>query len=289
MKYLKTYKQINEGLRDKMVGKPIEAAEKYLEKLSDKDRIRFVLKNDLDHKFLPRDEEGWCIFDGDFVPSFYDLNIPEKFKILGDFMGTESIGLDELPNDLNVYGNFNLSKSNITKIPKGFYVEGDISLNSNKITELPDNFTTNGDLRILSNRLTKLPKNLTINGTLNCTFNRITEISEGLNVKNDFYINTMNQLKKLPNDVKIGGSIQIISNGLKSLPENLTVNGHLNLMDNKLTKLPKGLHVRGDLIIINNPIDELHEDLIVEGSLYIKNTKMSLKDIKKPDGVNEII
>lgn len=76
MKYLKTYNQLNEGLRDMMKPKSDEDVEKALSKLNPYDRFVFVKEHDLDDKFMPPNEE--------LKNHIKDLDFFTKLRLIGE-------------------------------------------------------------------------------------------------------------------------------------------------------------------------------------------------------------
>jgi hypothetical protein len=144
MKYLKTY----EGLTDRMIGKSNDDILKSLNKLSNNEKILYIIKYQLSYDLLPRDKNGICIYDG----------------------------------NLNCYNN------KLTELPNNLTVNGYLDCSYNKLTELPNNLIVNGDLYCSSNNLTKLPENLTVIGNLSCNYNENKlELPKSAKIKGKFY------------------------------------------------------------------------------------------------------
>ena len=191
MKFLKTYKQINEGLRDMMKPKSEEEIEKSFSGLNPLDKYLLVDRYKLDKKYYPTEEEiynyiiglpddeqikkmiqfgiskekfprnndGWCVYNGELkIESIYSQNfirmegLPNKFIINGDLIAPLS-GLNELPNDLIVNGDFDCSYNMLTKLPKGLKIEKNFLVTHNEIREIPDDLIVGGVLYISDNKL----------------------------------------------------------------------------------------------------------------------------------------
>ena len=128
---MKTFKEfINEGLRDKMVGKSNEEVLKSLEKLSDSDKIIAIIKYQLDYSLLP-------------------------------------ITLDSngVPDNLIVKGDLYCSNNQLIRLPDNLVVEGDLDCGNNQLIELPDNLIVEGGLWCANNKgMLKKPKDAKICG-----------------------------------------------------------------------------------------------------------------------------
>ena len=61
---------------------------------------------------------------------------------------------------------------------------------------------------------------------------------------------------------------------LKYLPDNLRVEGSLILLDTPIQSLPDNLYVKGSLSLEGTPIQSLPDNLHVEGMLYLKRTQI---------------
>ena len=107
-------------------------------------------------------------------------------------------------------------------------------------------------------------------------------------------------IKKLPNDLYVGGDLRLDDTNIKKLPDNLYIDGYLELTnckqltklpDNlriiggflalenceKVIKLPDNLYVGESLIIIGTSIEEIPDNLYVGGDLYINDTPLAKK------------
>ena len=76
--------------------------------------------------------------------------------------------MPDLPDNLTINGEFNLTNTYIKELPKNFTVNGSLHLVDTFIEKLPDNLTVNGDLNFGSSMMykIKLPDNLIVNGQL---------------------------------------------------------------------------------------------------------------------------
>ena len=88
--------------------------------------------------------------------------------------------------DLNVKGNLNLYKSNITSLPEGLKVEGNLDLSHCKhLTSLPKGLKVGGHLWLAETNITSLPEGLEVVSSLDLSFSKITSLPKGLEVNGD--------------------------------------------------------------------------------------------------------
>jgi len=129
---MKTFKEfINESLRDKMTGPSNEKIKKSLEELSDSDKIKSIIKNQLPYELLP-----------------------DNLTVKGNLVCSHN-QLTELPDNLTVKGNLVCSYNKLTELPDNLTVDGDLDCSHNQLTELPDNLSVDGDLICYNNPLPK--------------------------------------------------------------------------------------------------------------------------------------
>jgi hypothetical protein len=126
---MKTFKQFNEGLKDKMKPKSNDEILKTLEKLPDNEKIEKIIRYQLDYNLLLRNEEGICIYNGDFYCINNQLtSLPEKLVVKGDLYCSFN-NLNSLPDNLVVKGHLWCKNNELPKDikkPKG--VKGELIL-----------------------------------------------------------------------------------------------------------------------------------------------------------------
>ena len=164
--------------------------------------------------------------EGSIRKFFRDLDVPDE-----DYNITENAV---------IFGNLNLSNTDITEFPDENYIIDDLILE-----DCAD--------------LIKLPNDLQVSGWICLTgCIKLTEIPEELKVHTDLNLDECINLTKLP--------------------ENLTVGGWLDIRNcQALTELPKGLKIKKTLVLKWTNITELPEDLIVEGLIIIDPFQYQLK------------
>ena len=234
MKYLKTYSELNEGLRDKMKGKtdddikkilgdksPIEQirlidihelGDEYMPTkrdieislmgMSKNDKIKTIIEYGLDFDLLPRNKEGWCVYDGALDIRMPTSKLPNKLKVRYS-LRLSHVGLRELPDDLIVGNDLNISSNEVSEFPKKLEVKGSIFASYNNFTHLPENFKVNKSLFINNNQIKELPKGLVINKILYLNDNNIKKLPDDL-VAETVYIrnNPISHGSIKPEDVK---------------------------------------------------------------------------------------
>ena len=61
-------------------------------------------------------------------------------------------------------------------------------------------------------------------------------------------------ITSLPDNLQVGGSLDLRNTKITSLPNNLSVGRYLDLSNTPITSLPNNLQVRGYLNLLNTPL-----------------------------------
>jgi len=77
------------------------------------------------------------------------------------------------------------------------------------------------------------------------------------------------------NNIDWDGDVKVSGSDVTALPENLVVGGWLDLRYTNIIQLPAGLKVGGSLYLQHTKITELPEDLKVGGFLDLSSTKIT--------------
>ena len=95
-------------------------------------------------------------------------------------------------------------------------------------------------------------------------------IDDNLNikVKGDLNLYNITDITKLPDNLSVGGFLDLVGTNISELPDNLSVGGFLDLLNLEITDLPDNLSVEGDLDIRGTQITELPKSLKIEGKIY---------------------
>ncbi len=110
----------------------------------------------------------------DFIKEKRGYDYPLKYKLVK--------GIELTKDELNVYGNLDLSNIKITSLPDNLYVEGSLDLYNTDITSLPENLHVEGDLDLRKTRIRVLPDNLNIGGSLDMDYTLIEELPKNLHI-----------------------------------------------------------------------------------------------------------
>ena len=121
----------------------------------------------------------------------------------------------KLPDNLTVYGDLDLYRTQITSLPSGLKVGGNLYLESTSIKELPSGLKVGGDLGLNDTSIEELPSGLEVGGFLFLSDTEITELPSDLKVRGDLDLRrtwiskeyNQEQLKKMLPNVK--GNIRI--------------------------------------------------------------------------------
>ncbi len=89
----------------------------------------------------------------------------QKFPLKIKFLNPDQFTIT--PEDLDVKGSLDLSKSKITSLPDNLKVEGYLDLyGTSTITSLPDNLQVGNNLYLTGTKITSLPKDLQVKGSI---------------------------------------------------------------------------------------------------------------------------
>ena len=182
-------------------------------------------------------------------------SIPDNFTVNGNLYASNCRKLKNLPKNLVVKGDLNISYTSVKRIPDDISIGRSLIVSNSKLEYIPDNFTVNGMLNISGcKNLRYLPKNLEVKGELVMISTRI---------------------KSLPDDIIIEKDLNLTNSQLEHLPDNFTVDGDLNVsLCINLTQLPKGLVVERDLIIRSTNIRSLPDDISVGKNIMADRSKL---------------
>ena len=114
--------------------------------------------------------------------------------------------VNNLPNNLKIRGDLDLSDTKITSLPEGLKVGGDLIILETNISELPKGLKVGGDLDLYEMGITSLPEGLEVGGDLDLRHSKVTSLPNGLEVSGNLYI-AKTGITSLPKDLKVGGKI----------------------------------------------------------------------------------
>lgn len=248
-----------------------------------------------------------------YLRSSQITSIPDDIKVGGDLILWSS-AINSLPKTLNVKGTIDLKNSQIMQLPDGFHCKGSMDLSRTRITRLPSNMRVDGDLCLQQSDIQAIPGDISILGDLNLTSTKIEQLPEGLRIGKDLNVSQCFNLKSLPENLEVGGSldafhtlirrlpisfkvadsISLIGSSIESLPEGFRVNGSLELEDSSIRSLPENLFVGETLNLSRTSLRKLPEKMTVNGDLSLRETKIDYipegvivaKGIILPDGTD---
>lgn len=195
-----------------------------LDTLSENKQIETILKTNLSHDLLPRDN-GWCTHNGN--------------------LHLHDCGLTELPDKLHVTGYLNCSYNSLGSLPENLIVDGDLHVNNNRLKQIPNTVVINGGLTCNDNYLIELPTKLTYNGLI-CGYNpNLKKLPDNLTV-NGYLDCQHNGLEQLPDNLIVNGNLSCSYNNITAFPNKLHVTGMLYMGSNMLTNdvdIPSDIYI----------------------------------------------
>jgi hypothetical protein len=188
-----------------------------------------------------------------------------------------------LSKDLVINGNLNLADRLITMLPDNLTINGSMDIRSCcDMERLPENLTINGNLYIDSCFEERLPTSIKVRGQISQISG--DEIPQGFSVGGDLEVSKFTD--SLPDNLTIGGSLDLRQTKIKQLPAGLKVYGNLCLNHLPITSLPADLYVGGNLECFKTSIKNIPESVFIGGGLNISQTDVRIlpKQIKEVNG-----
>jgi hypothetical protein len=147
-------------------------------------------------------------------------------------------------------------------------------LNNETFTD--DELNIKGNLDLFEENITYIPEGLKVEDNLNLSScKHLKSLPDNLHVGGELNLEDTN-IKQLPKGLYVGGDFRLVGLEIKSLPKDLNVNGGLDLgYCTDLTSLPKNLKVGGYLSLYNTKITSLPEGLEVGWDLYLDYTMIN--------------
>ncbi len=102
--------------------------------------------------------------------------------------------------------------------------------------------------------------------------NHIVDNDGSIFVDNSLSLLRRTDITSLPDNLSVGGSLDLEGTGITSLPDNLSVGGYLDLEGTGITSLPDNLSVGGYLDLEGTGITSLPDNLSVGGYLDLRGT-----------------
>jgi hypothetical protein len=139
-----------------------------------------------------------------------------------------------------------------------------------------DELNIKGDLDLFEENITYIPEGLKVEGDLNLeSCKRLKSLPDNLYVGGKLNLEGTN-IKQIPKGLYVGDDFILVGLEIKSLPKDLNVDGGLDLgYCTDLTSLPNNLKVGGYLSLYNTKITSLPEGLQVGWDLYLDYTMIN--------------
>lgn len=175
-------------------------------------------------KKLPIDsvlDAGFVLIDG----TFYQANeLPENLTVETN-LDLSRYKINYLPKNLSVKGLLNISQSKLKELPENLNV-GTLKARHSSLEKLSNSFKCNGSIELGYSDIKEWPDALTeVNGNLDLEETPIKSLPDNLKVKKDLNINYCESLKQLPNNLIVGMNLYMLGAGIEVLPQSAKVSG----------------------------------------------------------------
>jgi hypothetical protein len=115
---------------------------------SNNDIIKNCIKYEL-FEYLPRNEKGQCIYNGNLYTRELKTKLPENFYVMGslDVSYNEIIG-GKLPKGLKIHIDLECNSTGIYELPKDLWVGNNLYIEDTFIEEIPETIYVGGIIYI---------------------------------------------------------------------------------------------------------------------------------------------
>lgn len=205
-------------------------------------------------------------FRKQYVP--FDTVLSEAFlKNQFFYFDSKAVSFKDFEGQFN--GDIQLSHCNdAIQLPENLNITGDLDLSNSVITELPNHLTVKGKLNLANSRISVIPEDLTVS-TLDLTNTNIAHLPSSLPNVRQIIIGKDTKILSLPVDFDLPvGSLKILPGSrITTLPLKMNIGKNLVIRSNRITNLPreltvgKGLYLDGSSVTISRLPDELKSKL----------------------------
>lgn len=112
-----------------------------------------------------------------------------------------------------------LSNSSLKELPEDLTVQGDLNVSGTKMTKLPNRLTVQGSLIIANTKIKELPPGLNVKGNLNLSGTKISSLPDGMTIGSLDISDT--PVKQLPAKLKVTESLKINGTPITTLPNDM--------------------------------------------------------------------
>lgn len=205
-----------------------------------------------------------------------DVESIEENAVFYSSISISDMTLGELPEGIKIHGNLCLSRVTILRFPEKIRVEGDLDLASSTIkSPLSKGVVVQGDIRVKGSEYFELSPDFCVLCDLILEEVTACKFSSGLSVKGTLDMNHLRGSLVLPDNLTVGGSLDVRGSTICSLPRNLTVGHSLAIIDTCIATLPSNLKIGGSLFAGNSALVSLPFDLVVGVTYSLENTKIT--------------
>lgn len=224
-----------------------------------------------------------------FIEQLISMNVIKKESvvhegenwIIHDNVSLEYTYIKEIPDNITVRGNMNLSDTkHLEKIGNNVCIEGNLAVRESSLQKIGCNFKVWGDCElILCKEIKTLPLDMVVKGTLTIRDTESLKIPKGFHAANNITISECYTGGTLE-DLTADGSMQIdYCDDLKEI-RNINIGQNLKIIGCRLLSSISNLQVKRDISIFNSPINKSFKDISAGGNLIMRGTKIN----KLPDG-----
>ncbi len=178
------------------------------------------------------------------------FNLKESANMTGLIQANgEYYDIHNLPENIIIDGNFDLTGTDITSLPCNISASGNITLSRNShLTSLKTNMSAGGNIYISDNTsLTSLNCDIFAGGEIYLRCQHLALLDGDISAKGNINLESHSGPTSMPASISAEGDVTLSCRRLTSLTGDIIVDGDLNLTGTAIRNKPKNILVKGKI------------------------------------------
>jgi hypothetical protein len=148
------------------------------------------------------------------------VELPQGLKVEGFLYIGRKSKITSLPKNLKVENLSIESAGNLKSLPQGLQIKENLYISNTSIASLPPDIKVGGNVTLYTD-IVSLPPNLVLGGSLAIDSSKMNSLPSGLQVGENLILSLNTQIKSLPDDLQVEGTIAGFKGDKSSVPQRL--------------------------------------------------------------------
>jgi hypothetical protein len=148
------------------------------------------------------------------------VELPQGLKVEGFLYIGRKSSITSLPKNLKVENLSIESAGNLKSLPQGLQIKENLYISNTSIASLPPDIKVGGNVTLYTD-IVSLPPNLVLGGSLAIDSSKMNSLPSGLQVGENLILSLNTQIKSLPDDLQVEGTIAGFKGDKSSVPQRL--------------------------------------------------------------------